>query len=136
MQARANRSQWAVEQERSRKMKRDRNIKKRRRLARAVGRAAIPERPFIGRGPRYLVQPSVTLACAPSLQAIAAALRDETLVLGDEWVRAVRTFITDGGSLFFGHSATEALREAVRLQHMVVGVETEVVDQERVAVAA
>jgi hypothetical protein len=54
-----------------------RAMKKRQRLARQVERAAVPERPFIGRGPRYIAQPSVTAACAPSLRAIAAALRDE-----------------------------------------------------------
>ena len=117
-------------------MKRDWNIKKRKRLARALERAAVPERPFIGRGPRYLVQPSVTMACAPSLRAIATALRDEAHVLDEDGLRAVLTFITDGGSPFFGRDATEALREAVRLQHIVVGAETAVLDQERVAAAA
>jgi hypothetical protein len=136
MQARANRSQWAVEHGRSRKMKRDRNIKKRLRLARSLERAAVPERPFMGRGPRYLVQPSVTVACGPSLQTMATALRDEALVLDEDGLRAVLTFITDGGSPFFGRDATEALREAVRLQHMVVGAETAVLDQERVVIAA
>ena len=78
-------------------MKRDQNIKKRRQLARALERAAVPERPVICRGPRYLVQPSVTLACAPSLQAIATALRDEGRVLNEDGLRAVLEFITDGG---------------------------------------
>jgi len=118
------------------KMQRDWNIKKRRRLARALERAAVPERPFIGRGPRYLVQPSVTAACAPSLQAIATALREESLVLDEDGLRAVLAFITDGGSPFFGRDATEALREAVRLQHIVVVTETAVPDQEHAAVAA
>jgi hypothetical protein len=113
-----------------------RNIKKRRRLAHSLERAAVPERPFIGRGPRYLVQPNVTAACAPSLQTMATALRNEALVVDEDGLRAVLTFITDGGSPFFGHNATEALREAVRLQHMVVGAETAVPDQEGVAVAA
>jgi hypothetical protein len=121
-------------------MKRDRNInrniKKRLRLARSLERAAVPERPFMGRGPRYLVQPSVTVACGPSLQTMATALRDEALVLDEDGLRAVLTFITDGGSPFFGRDATEALREAVRLQHMVVGAETAVLDQERVVIAA
>src|SRR5712691_8488250 len=100
-------------------MKRDRIIKRRRRLARSLERAAVPERPFM-RGPRYLVQPSVTVACASSLQAIATALRDEALVLDEDGLRAVLTFITDGRSPFFGRDPTEALREAVRLQHIVV----------------
>jgi hypothetical protein len=116
-------------------MKRDRNIKKRRQLARSLERAAVPERPIVGRGPRYLIQPNVAAACAPSLQAIATALREEALVLDEDGLRAVRTFITDGASPFFGRDATEALREAVRLQHMVVGAETAVLDQEPMAVA-
>jgi len=101
-------------------MKRDRNLTKQRRLARALERAAAPERPFMGRGPRYLVQPSVTLACAPSLQAIATALREDARVLNEDGLGAVLTFITDGASPFFGRDVTEALREAVRLQHLVI----------------
>src|SRR5262249_13295132 len=66
-----NRPQWAVEGERSTGMKRDRSSRKRRQLARAVERAAVPERPF-ARAPRYLVHPNVTTACAASLHAIAA----------------------------------------------------------------
>jgi hypothetical protein len=102
-------------------MKRDRSLKKRRQLARAVERAAVPERPFFGRGPRYLVQPYVTSACAASLRAIAVALREETLVLGEQELRAVKTFILDGGSSFFGRDATAAMHDAVRLQHMMIG---------------
>ena len=115
-------------------MKRDRIIKKRRRLARSLERAAVPERPFL-RGPRYIVHPNVTAACAPSLLAIAVALREETLMLDEDELGAVRTFATDGGSPFFGRDPTEALREAVRLQHIVVRAEPAVPDQERVAVA-
>ena len=116
-------------------MKRDRNTKKRRRLARGLERAAVPERPLMGRGPRYLVQPSVTVACAPSLLAIATALREEALVVDADLLRAIWTFICDGASPFFGRDVTEALREAVRLQHIVVGAETAVIDQEPIAVA-
>jgi hypothetical protein len=101
-------------------MKADRNIKKQRRLARALERAAVPERPFLGRGPRYLVYPYVTAACAASLLAIATALRDETLVLDEDELRAVKEFITDGASPFYGRDATAAMREAVRLQHSVI----------------
>ena len=115
-------------------MKRDRNTKKRRRLAHGLERAAVPERPFL-RGPRYIVHPNVTAACAPSLLAIALALREETLMLDEDELRAVRTFVTDGGSPFFGRDPTEALREAVRLQHNIIGAETAVVDEEPVAVA-
>jgi hypothetical protein len=116
-------------------MKRDRNIKKRHRLARSLERAVVPERPFRGGGARYLVQPSVAVACTPSLQAIATALREEALVLDENGLRALLTFITDGRSPFFGRDATEALREAVRLQHMVVGAKTAVLDQKPMAVA-
>jgi hypothetical protein len=101
-------------------MKRDRSSKTRRQLARAVERAAVPERPC-ARAPRYLVQPYVTTACAASLQAIAAALRNETLVLGEDELRSVKAFILDGRSPFFGRDATAAKHEAVRLQHMVIG---------------
>jgi hypothetical protein len=63
-------------------------------------------------------------------------LRDETRPVDEESLAAVRTFALGGDSPFFGWDATEALREAVRLQHMVVGAETAVPDQEGVAVAA
>ena len=115
-------------------MKRDRITKKRNQLARSCERAAVPERPFL-RGPRYLVHPNVTAACAPSLRVIAGALREETLMLDEDELRAVRTFITDGGSPFFGRDATAAMREAVRLQQMIVRREPLVLDQERTAIA-
>ena len=53
-------------------------------LARRVERAAVPERPHIGRGPRYLVQPSISTACAPSLRAIAEAAGPDCLIV-DPW---------------------------------------------------
>ena len=116
-------------------MKRDRTMKKRQKLARHVERAAVPERPYIGRGPRYLVLPSVTAACAPSLRAIAAALRDEAHSIDEASLEAVKTFLTDGYGTFFGQDSTAALREAVRLQHIVVGAETPVFYEDRLAVA-
>jgi hypothetical protein len=130
-----NRPQWVVEHERSADMKRDRITKKHNQLARACERAAVPERPFL-RGPlRYLVHPNVTAACAPSLRVIAGALREDTLMLDEDELRAVRTFITDGGSPFFGRDATAAMREAVRLQQMIVRREPLALDQERTAIA-
>ena len=75
---------------------------KKRRLARSLEHAAKPERLYIGRGPRYLVHPEVAVACAPSLRAIAAALRDETVAFDDEQFRAIRSFVNDGSSTFFG----------------------------------
>ena len=116
-------------------MKRDRISKKRLTVARGAERAAVPERPWLGRGPRYLVQPSVALTCAPSLRAIAAALRDEARPVDSGAVDAVHTFLTDGGSPFFGRDVTAALREAVRLRHIVVLAEPALREQERVAIA-
>lgn len=116
-------------------MKRDRTIKRRQKLARRVERAAVPERPYIGRGPRYLVQPSISTACAPSLRAIAAALRDETHPIDDTSLKAVERFLTGRNGSFYGRDSTAALRDAVQLQHAVVGVETAVFEEERVAVA-
>jgi len=116
-------------------MKRDRTIKQRQELARHVERAAVPERPFNGPGPRYLVQPSVTAACAPSLRAIAAALRDETHSIDDASLKAVRRWLKDGGGPFFGRDSTAALREVDSLQHVIVGAATAVFDEEPVAVA-
>jgi hypothetical protein len=114
------------------RVKRDRTRKKRQQLARRVERAAVPKRPYVGRGPRYLVQPSITASCAPSLRAIAAALRDETYPIDDASLNAVGSFVTDGaGSPFFGQDSTAALREVVRLQHAVVGAETAVFRKEQ-----
>ena len=116
-------------------MRRGRQINECEKLARNVERAAVPERPFMGSGPRYLVQPSVTAACAPSLRAIAAALRDETHPIDEASLNAVRRFLTDGAGPFFGRDSAAAVREVVRLQHVIVGAETAVFDEERVAVA-
>ena len=85
----------------------------------------------MGAGPRYLVQPSVTAACAHSLRAIAAALRDETHPIDEASLKAVRRWLRDGGGPFFGRDSTAALREVVRLQHVVVGAETAVFDEEQ-----
>jgi hypothetical protein len=116
-------------------VKRDRTIRKRQRLARQVERTAVPERPFMLGTARYLVQPSVTAACAPSLRAIAAALRDETRPIDDAGIEAVGTWLKDGCGPFYGRDATAALREVVRLQNLIVGAATAVFDEERVAVA-
>ena len=116
-------------------MKRDRISKKRLTVARMAERAAVPERPWLGRGPRYLIQPSVALTCAPSLRAIAAALRDGARPVDESALDAVRTFLTEGGSPFFGRDVTAALREAVRLQHMIVVAEPALRELERVAIA-
>jgi hypothetical protein len=46
-------------------VRRDADSKRRLRLAAMAERAAIPERPFLGRGPRYLIDPHVSIACGP-----------------------------------------------------------------------
>jgi hypothetical protein len=116
-------------------VKRDRTIRKRERLARHVERTAVPERPFMLGAPSYLVQPRVTAACAPSLRAIAAALRDETHPIDEASLEAVRSWLEDGRGPFFGRDSTAALREVFRLRHVIVGAETAVFDEEPVAVA-
>jgi hypothetical protein len=116
-------------------VKRDRTIKKRQQLARQVERAAVPERPFIGQCPRYLVQSSVTAACAPSLRAIAAALRDETHPIDEASLKAVGRWLKDGSGPFFGMDSTAALREVDRLQDVIAGAATAAVDEEPVAIA-
>ncbi len=101
-------------------MTRDRTMKKRRRLARALERASIPERPFLGRARRGLVHPDVASACADALRALAASARDESFAIADDDLAAVWTFISDGASPFFGRHPSEAAGEAVRLQHRLL----------------
>jgi hypothetical protein len=88
-------------------------------LLRVVERSTVPERPFMAGAPRYIVRPTVTLACAPSLRAIASALSDETHHIDEASLDAVRTYLLDGRSPFFGHDPTDAHREAVRLQQLI-----------------
>ena len=116
-------------------MRPNRTSKKRQRLARHVERKAVPERPINGPGPRYLVQPSITAACAPSLRAIAAALRDETHPVDDASLKAVERWLTDGCGPFFGRDSMPALREVVGLERVIAGAATAVVDEQPVAVA-
>jgi hypothetical protein len=116
-------------------MKRDRIAKRRDKLARMAERAAVQERPVRGRGPLYLIRPAVSVACAPSLQAIAAALRDGTLHIDEESLEAAWRFFTDGSTALYGYDVTEALRETVRLQQRIVRPEPVEVDQSPVAVA-
>jgi hypothetical protein len=113
-------------------MLRDKATRKRIELARLLERAAAPERPYIGRGPRYLVHPTITAACASSLRAIAAALRADPLAFDDDALRQVRSFISDGGSPFFGRDETAAMREAVSLQHTVLAPKPAVLDRGQV----
>jgi hypothetical protein len=113
-------------------MKRDRTTKRRHKLARMAESSAIPERPIRG---TYLIRPAVSRACAPSLEAIAAALRDDTLRIDDEILKATWRFFTDGRTALYGYDVTEALRETVRLQQNIVRPEPVELDQAPVAVA-
>jgi hypothetical protein len=102
-------------------MKRNRARRRRLHVARMAERAAVPERPWMGVGPRYLFDRGVMAACAPPLRAIAAALRDERSLVDDATLDAVRRFLTRAESPLHGRDATAARREAVRLQHAIVG---------------
>jgi hypothetical protein len=108
-------------------------MKKRERLARALERAAVPERPVFGRGPRYLVHPTVATACAPSLRAVSASLRQRDVVFDESVLRAVHEFITHSTSPFFGRDVTAALHRALRLQHLAVGAQAMGSDHEKVS---
>ena len=88
-------------------------------MARMAERAAVTERPWMGVGPRYLFDRRVIAACAPSLRAIAAVLRDERSLVDDATLGAIRRFLTSAESPLQGHDPTAARRQAVRLQHAV-----------------
>jgi hypothetical protein len=113
----------------------DKTHRRRRQVARLAERSAVPERPWIGRGPRYLVQPQVTRACAPSLRAIADALRDETHKIDAARIASVESFLTSFDSPFRGLDPIAAGRAAATLEHEVVG-DTGVSDRRTTAIAA
>ena len=100
-------------------MSQARVARRRLRLAKAVERAAVVERPVVCRGPLYLVHPTVTAACVGSLQRIAVLLRDESYPIASSVLGAVEVFIGDGASPFFGRDAALAQREGVLLQRLV-----------------
>jgi hypothetical protein len=116
-------------------MKRDRITKKRDKLARMAERAAVPERPFRGSCPQYIIRPAVSLGCAQSLQAIAAALRSPTVHIDEDSLEAAWKFFTDGRTALYGYDVTAALRETVRLQQRIVRPEPVELDQAPGAVA-
>jgi len=92
--------------------------KRRRRLAAMAERAAAPERPFLGHGPRYLIHPSVSVACGPVLSEIARDLRDEAVLIDSEALDRLATFLSGPDSRLFEPSPDAALDEAVRLAHI------------------
>jgi hypothetical protein len=98
--------------------RRNADLKRRRRLAATAERAAVPERPFLGHGPRYLIHPSVSLACGPVLSEIACDLRDETLPIDSEALDQLTTFLRGPDSRLFELNPDGALDEAVRLAHL------------------
>ena len=97
------------------------HITRRRRLARRVTAATQVESPIICRGCAYpyLTHPAITEACTPSLQAIAATLSEERHPIADEILDAVRTFVSDGRSPFFGRDVTLARHQAAHLRELV-----------------
>jgi hypothetical protein len=95
---------------------------RRRRLARRVNAATEVERPIVCRGCAYpyLVHPTITAACTPSLQAIATMLGEEQHPIDGEILDAVRTFVGDGASPFFGRDVTVARHAAVHLRDLAL----------------
>ena len=93
--------------------------RRRSRLARAVERAAVVERPVVCKGPLYLVHPTIAAACAGSLRRIAVLLRDESHPVDASALDALQAFIRDGASSFFGRDVASARREAALLEHLV-----------------
>ena len=95
----------------------------------AIKEAASPGVPLRNR----VARPVVVLGAAPALSAVAAALRDEDLVVSREALDAVRAFMTDGiESPLYGRDPLAARRRADALRQWLLGGE----DAERVSVAA
>jgi hypothetical protein len=60
-----------------------------------------------------VARPAVVLGAAPALSAVAAALRDEDVVVSREALNAVRSFLTDGiDSPLYGRDPLAARRGA------------------------
>ena len=100
-------------------MSQARVARQRLKLARAVERAAVVERPVVCKGPLYLVHPTIVMACAGSLLRIAVLLRDESYPVAAPALDALQAFIRDGASSFFGRDVASARREAALLEHLV-----------------
>jgi hypothetical protein len=68
-----------------------------------------------------LTRPDVVIAAAPSLAAVAAALRDEDATVSRAAIDAVRRFITDGiDSPLYGRDPLAARRGAEALHGLLV----------------
>jgi hypothetical protein len=94
---------------------RDASGERRRRLAAMAERAAIPERPFLGRGPRYLIHPHVSIACGPVLSEITFDLRDEVLAIDAGALDQLATFLKGPDSTLFELNVVAAVAETVRI---------------------
>ena len=67
-----------------------------------------------------LTRPAVVVAAAPSLSAVAAALRNDEIVVSREELDAVRRFITDGiDSPLYGRDPLAARRAAEALRSLL-----------------
>jgi hypothetical protein len=67
-----------------------------------------------------LTRPDVVIAAAPSLAAVAAALRDEEVTVSRAAIDAVRSFITDGiDSPLYGRDPLAARRGADALHGLL-----------------
>src|SRR5437763_10552666 len=98
------------------------HMTRRRRLARRVNAATEVEESIVCRGCAYpyLVHPTITLACTQSLRAIATALTEEQHPIDGEILKAVRTFVSNGASPFFGRDVTVAHHAAIHLRDLVL----------------
>ena len=94
-------------------------VRRRLKIAEAVERATVVEQPVVCRGPLYIVHPTITSACAGSLQRIAVLLQDEHHPIAAPVLDALQAFIRDGESPFFGRDVAAARREIALLQHLV-----------------
>jgi hypothetical protein len=102
-------------------VRRNADRKRRRRLAAMAERAGAPERPFLGRGPRYLIHPSVSFACGPVLSEISRDLRDAAVPIDSEALDQIATFLSGPDSRLFDLSRDGALDEALRLARVLRG---------------
>jgi hypothetical protein len=118
MQTSSTEEAFPVRKETPKTVRTNAERKRRRQLAAMAKRAAAPERPLLGRGPRYLIQPSVSFACGPVLSEIARNLRDGTLPIDSAVLDEVASFLSGPSSRRFERSPDGALDEAVRLAHV------------------
>lgn len=91
-----------------------------RSIDRAIKDAASPAVALRSR----VASPVVVLGAAPALSAVAAALRDEDVVVSRESLIAVREFMTNGvDSPLFGRDPLAARRGADALRRLLVTAE-------------